>query len=39
MSSIAACIKCGEEIEIQCSGPDERVRAEKSVGIGKIRFG
>ena len=23
MSIVAACIKCGEEIEVQCSGDDE----------------
>ena len=34
MSLIAACIKCGEEIEIQCSGPDEGAALKKALELG-----
>ncbi len=33
MNIIAACIKCGSEIEIQCSGPDEEEALKKAVEL------
>ncbi|MEE0729062.1 MAG: HPr family phosphocarrier protein, partial [Oscillospiraceae bacterium] len=39
MSLIAACIKCGEEIEIQCSGPDERAALKKALELVKSGLG
>lgn len=33
MNVIAACIKCGSEIEIECSGSDEAEALEKAVEL------
>ena len=33
MNVIAACIKCGSEIEIECSGSDETEALEKAVEL------
>lgn len=33
MNVIAACIKCGSEIEIQCSGSDEEAALQKAVEL------
>ena len=36
MNVMAACMKCGSEIEIQCTGPDEQAMlAEAEAPIGK----
>ena len=39
MSLIAARIKCGEEIEIQCSGPVERAALKKALELVKSGLG
>ena len=33
MNLIAACIKCGTEVEVQCSGPDEEVALVEAVRL------
>lgn len=33
MNVIAACIKCGSEIEIKCSGVDEQAALDKAVEL------
>lgn len=33
MNVIAACIKCGSEIEIKCSGADEQAALDKAVEL------
>lgn len=33
MNVIAACIKCGSEIEIKCSGTDEQAALDKAVEL------
>lgn len=33
MNIIAACIKCGSEVEIQCSGPDEQEALKAAVDM------
>lgn len=33
MNVIAACIKCGSEIEISCSGSDEEAALQKAVEL------
>ncbi len=33
MNVIAACIKCGSEIEIECSGDDEQAALDKAVEL------
>lgn len=35
MNVIAACIKCGSEIEIKCSGVDEQAALDKAVELVK----
>lgn len=39
MNIIAACIKCGSEIEIQCSGEDEKEALDKAVNLIKSGLG
>lgn len=39
MNLIAACIKCGSEIEIVCEGEDERQALEKAVQMVESGFG
>lgn len=33
MNIIAACIKCGSEIQIECSGPDEQEALDKAIAL------
>ena len=33
MKFIAACIKCGTEVEVQCSGPDEEAALLEAVRL------
>ena len=33
MNLIAACIKCGTEVEVQCSGPDEEAALVEAVRL------
>ena len=33
MNLIAACIKCGAEVEVQCSGPDEEAALLEAVRL------
>lgn len=33
MNIIAACIKCGSEIEVQCDGPDEQAALDAAVDL------
>ena len=33
MNLIAACIKCGTEVEVQCSGPDEEAALMEAVRL------
>lgn len=33
MNIIAACIKCGSEVEIQCDGPDEQAALEQAIEL------
>ena len=33
MNIIAACIKCGSEVEIQCEGPDEQAALDKAIEL------
>ena len=42
MNLIAACIKCGTEVEVQCSGPDEQAALTEALrlidsGLGEER--
>lgn len=39
MNVMAACMKCGSEIEIQCSGPDEQAMLAEAVGMVKSGLG
>ena len=39
MNIIAACIKCGTEIEIICDGEQEQEALEKAVGLVESGFG
>lgn len=39
MHIIAACIKCGSEITIQCSGDDEEAALKKAVELVESGFG
>ncbi len=33
MNIIAACIKCGSEVEIQCEGPDEQAALDQAIEL------
>lgn len=33
MNILAACIKCGAEVEIQCDGPDEKEALQKATEL------
>ena len=33
MNLIAACIKCGTEVEVQCSGPDEQAALTEALRL------
>ena len=35
MTVMAACMKCGSEIEIQCDGPDEKEMLAEAAGLVK----
>ena len=39
MAIVAACIKCGDEIEVQCSGDDEDAALQEAVGMIESGFG
>ena len=39
MNVMAACMKCGSEIEIQCTGPDEQAMLAEAVGMVKSGLG
>ena len=39
MNLIAACIKCGTEVEVQCSGPDEEAALLEAVRLIKNGLG
>ena len=39
MNIIAACIKCGAEIEIVCDGPDEQAALDKAVEMVESGLG
>ncbi len=38
LSILAACIKCGSEIDIECDGPDELEAIAKAVELIENRF-
>ena len=33
MNLMAACIKCGSELEVRCTGDDEQAALDKAVGL------
>ena len=37
LSVLGACVKCGEEIEFNCTGPDEEKALAAMIKIGRIR--
>ena len=39
MNVMAACMKCGAEIEIQCTGADEDAMLKEAVGLVKSGLG
>ena len=39
MNVMAACMKCGSEIEIQCTGPDEQAMLAEAVGLVQSGLG
>lgn len=39
MNIIAACIKCGNEVEVICEGPDEVQALDEAVGMIESGFG
>ena len=39
MNVMAACMKCGSEIEIQCDGPDEKKMLAEAAGLVKSGLG
>ena len=39
MNLIAACIKCGTEVEVQCSGPDEEAALLEAVRLIETGMG
>ena len=39
MNIIAACIKCGNEVEVVCSGPDEEAALNEAVEMIESGFG
>ena len=39
MAIVAACRKCGDEIEVQCSGDDEDAALQEAVGMIESGFG
>ena len=39
MNIIAACIKCGNEVEVICSGPDEEAALNEAVEMIESGFG
>lgn len=39
MNIIAACIKCGSEIEIECSGADEQAALDEAVSLVESGLG
>ena len=39
MNIMAACIKCGSEIQIQCSGPDEQEALQAAVSMIETGLG
>ena len=39
MAIVAACIKCGDEVEVQCSGADEDAALEEAIGMIESGFG
>lgn len=39
MNVMAACIKCGTELTIECNGPDEVEMLEKAVSLIESGFG
>ena len=39
MNVMAACMKCGSEIEIQCDGPDEKEMLAEAAGLVKSGLG
>lgn len=39
MNLIAACIKCGTEVEVQCSGPDEEAALLEAVRLIETGLG
>ena len=39
MNVMAACMKCGSEIEIQCDGPEEKEMLAEAAGLVKSGLG
>lgn len=39
MNIMAACIKCGSEIIVECSGPDEKKMLDEAVAMIESGFG
>lgn len=39
MNVMAACMKCGSELEIQCSGPSEAAMLQEAAGMVKSGLG
>ena len=39
LSVLGACVKCGDEIEVQCSGDDEDAALQEAVGMIESGFG
>ncbi|MBQ7535645.1 MAG: HPr family phosphocarrier protein [Stomatobaculum sp.] len=39
LSVLGACVKCGDEIEFRCTGPDEAEALEAVISLAKNGFG
>lgn len=39
MNVIGACMKCGTELTIECSGPDEQEMLDKAISLIESGFG
>ena len=39
LSVLGACVKCGDEIEVQCRGDDEDAALQEAVGMIESGFG
>ncbi|MDD6567283.1 MAG: HPr family phosphocarrier protein [Eubacteriales bacterium] len=39
MNIMAACIKCGTEITVECDGPDEQAMLDEAIALIELGFG